>query len=231
MTQLKQDSQAHSQELPTRIAIIDDDPGVRSSLAMLLETREWESAEFERAQDFLTKANPADFQCLLIDVRIPEMSGLELFEELNRRRRTQHCYIPPVLFLSGHGDIPLVVRVLKQGAADFLEKPADHRSLLDAINRAIESDQKLRQHFHAQSVLLREIAELTQREREVLTEIVGGYLGKQIADHLDISPKTVEAHRLRICQKFNVRTSMELAAKLRDIPPSAWQEKTAGVKD
>ncbi len=207
----------------SQIAIIDDDPGVRSSLGMLLETRNWNFREFERAIDFLDGANPAAFNCMVIDVRIPDMSGLELFEELNRRARNDHAYLPPALFLSAHGDIPMVVRALKQGAADFLEKPADHRTLLDAIGRAITTDQKARETHGSRAQLLQEIADLTAREREVLTEIVGGYLSKQIADHLDISTKTVEAHRLRICQKFNVRTSMELAAKLRDIPPSLWQ--------
>jgi two-component system response regulator DctR len=207
------------------IAIIDDDPGVRASLGMLLETRNWLFTEFERSADFLEGARPADFNCMVIDIRIPDMSGLELFEELNRRARTMHHYLPPALFLSAHGDIPMVVRALKQGAADFLEKPADHRTLLDAIGRALTADRTGRSAHGAQASLLQEIAELTLREREVLTEIVGGYLSKQIADHLDISTKTVEAHRLRICQKFNVRTSMELAAKLRDVPPSLWQKE------
>ncbi len=205
------------------IAIIDDDANVRNSLSMLLETRHWHSVEFERAHDFLMHAKLSQFSCLLIDVRIPEMNGLELFDELIRRSKQQHQYLPPVIFLSGHGDIPLVVRVLKQGAVDFLEKPADHRSLLDAINRALQTDARERENFQSQAAILKEIAELTQRERMVLTEVVAGYLGKQIADHLNISPKTVEAHRLHICQKLNVRTSMELAAKLKDIPPSLWQ--------
>lgn len=206
-----------------QIAIIDDDPSVRGSLVMLLETRDWGTSEFERAKDFLNNISPEQFNCLLIDVRIPETNGLELFDELIRRSKLNNSYLPPVIFLSGHGDIPLVVRVLKQGAVDFLEKPADHRSLLDAISRALATDHAARSNYLTQADLLKEIAELTQRERMVLTEIVAGYLGKQIADHLAISPKTVEAHRLHICQKLNVRTSMELAAKLRDIPPSLWQ--------
>ena len=159
----------------------------------------------------------------MVDVRIPGMSGLELFDELNRRARTSQAYLPPVLFLTGHGDIPMVVQALKQGASDFLEKPADPRTLLDAIGRALTADRPARGAHESLVSLLREIAELTPREREVLTEMVAGYLSKQIADHLNISTKTVEAHRLRICHKFNVRTGMELAAKLREIPPSLWQ--------
>jgi len=219
----QQDTQRGTQHKTPQIAIIDDDPSVRGSLVMLLETRDWGTREFERATDFLDSVSPDQFNCLLIDVRIPETNGLELFDELIRRSKLHNSYLPPVVFLSGHGDIPLVVRVLKQGAVDFLEKPADHRSLLDAISRALATDQAARSNYLTQADLLKEIAELTQRERMVLTEIVAGYLGKQIADHLAISPKTVEAHRLHICQKLNVRTSMELAAKLRDIPPSLWQ--------
>jgi two-component system response regulator DctR len=211
------------QDIPC-IAIIDDDPGVRASLGMLLETRGWRFAEFERAGDFLQDAAPSRFNCLVIDIRIPDMSGLELFEELNRRARSQQDYLPPALFLSAHGDIPLVVRVLKQGAGDFLEKPCDHRTMLDAVGRAIATDATARAEHRVQAELTKELAELTSRECEVLAEILEGYLSKQIADHLGISTKTVEAHRLRICQKLKVRTSMELAAKLRDVSPARWRK-------
>lgn len=135
-------SQSNPVEHQASIAIIDDDPSVRSSLVMLLETRHWKTTEFERAQDFLDHATAADFNCLLVDVRIPGTNGLELFDELIRRSKLHRLYLPPVIFLSGHGDIPLVVRVLKQGAVDFLEKPADHRSIIDAISRAIATDEK-----------------------------------------------------------------------------------------
>jgi two-component system response regulator DctR len=221
---MKKDALKNDTTATPHIAIIDDDPGVRGSMGMLLETRNWTFAEFERAGDFLDGAQPANFNCMVIDVRIPDMSGLELFEELNRRARSGQGYLPPALFLSGHGDIPMVVRALKQGAADFLEKPADHRTLLDAIGRALAADRIARSAHDSQVLLIREISELTMRERDVLTEIVAGYLSKQIAEHLNISTKTVETHRLRICHKFNVRTSMELAAKLRDVPPSLWQK-------
>ena len=209
---------------PPHIAIIDDDPSVRRSLGMLLETRAWTYTEYERASDFLEETAATKFNCLLIDIRIPGVSGLELFEELKRRSRISGDYLPPALFLSGHGDIPMVVHALKQGAADFLEKPVDHRTLIDAISKAIASDKENRQSFNSIAKLSAEIAELTLREREVLTEIVAGHLSKQIAAHLNISTKTVETHRLHICQKFNVRTSMELAAKLRDVPTTLWRK-------
>jgi two-component system, LuxR family, response regulator DctR len=209
--------------VPAHVAIIDDDPSVRHSLGMLLDTRGWSATPFERAGDFLQTATPARFNCLVIDVRIPGMSGLELFEELSRRSRSRQTYLPPVLFLTGHGDIPMVVQALKQGASDFLEKPADPRTLLDAVGKALAADRHARSEHESRESLLQEIAELTPREREVLTEMVAGFLSKQIADHLQISTKTVEAHRLRICHKLNVRTGMELAAKLREVPPSLWQ--------
>lgn len=208
-----------------RVAVIDDDPAVRHSLGLLLETRGWRAQPFERAGDFLQQARAADFHCLVIDVRIPGMSGLELFAELGRQTRELGAYLPPVLFLTGHGDIPMVVHALQQGARDFLEKPADPRTLLDAVGKALLVDRGAREEHAARAGLLGEIAGLTAREREVLTEMVAGYLSKQIADHLQISTKTVEAHRLRICHKFNVRTGMELAAKLREIPPSLWQRR------
>ncbi|MBV8465376.1 MAG: response regulator transcription factor [Burkholderiales bacterium] len=201
-----------------RIALIDDDPGVRQSLAMLLDTRCWQSAHFASAADFLANARPVDFNCLLVDVRMPGQSGLELFEALGRRAEADKTYLPPVLFLSGHGDIPMVVHALKQGAADFLEKPVDHRTLFEAIGNALRADKEGREAHASHAGLMHLYDELTPREREVLHEMLGGYLNKQIADHLDISTKTVEAHRLKICHKFNVRTGMELAAKLRDLP-------------
>lgn len=213
----------HAAGTPVRIALVDDDAAVRHSLRMLLDTRGWHAVEFERAGDFLAQAWPADFHCIVIDVRIPGMSGLELFDELSKRSRAKQHYLPPVLFLTGHGDIPMVVQALKQGATDFLEKPADPRTMIDAVRKALEADRAARRLHQSRESLLAEIAGLTPREREVLTEMVAGFLNKQIADHLRISTKTVEAHRLRICHKFNVRTGMELAAKLREIPPSVWQ--------
>lgn len=206
------------------VALIDDDPAVRRSLRLLLDTRGWDAAEFERAIDFLDGADASRFNCLVIDVRIPGMSGLELFDELNRRARAKQAYLPPVLFLTGHGDIPMVVQALKQGATDFLEKPADPRTMVDAVSKALQADRAAREAHGSRESLLQEIAELTPREREVLSEMVAGRLSKQIADRLQISIKTVEAHRLRICHKFNVRTGMELAAKLREVPLSLWQE-------
>jgi two-component system response regulator DctR len=205
------------------IAIIDDDAAVRHSTGMLMETKSYTYVEFERGTDFFKTAKPSDFSCLIIDIRMPNMSGIELFDELIQRSIKEHTYMPPVIFISGHGDIPMAVKVLHLGAADFLEKPVDHRTLIDAVDVSIKSDILRRATFMSQYELREEIAKLTHREREVLTEIISGFLSKQIGEHLNISTKTVEAHRLRICQKFHTRTSMELAAKLRDVPESCWK--------
>jgi two-component system response regulator DctR len=216
--------------LTPHIAIIDDDPGVRNSTGMLLETKKWQYSEFERADDFLNTARPSDYNVLLLDVRIPNKTGIELFNELLAKAKKDHTYLPPVIFISGHGDIPMAVQLMYKGAVDFLEKPVNHRTLTDAIASAIENDSIHRDTFVAQYELLEEINKLTGREREVLSEIIGGFLSKQIGEHLKISTKTVEGHRLRICQKFSTRTSMELAAKLRDIPASHWMPEGAVLR-
>lgn len=208
---------------PPRIAIIDNDPSVRRSIGILLGNQKWRCEEFERASDFQESTKPSDFNCLIVDVKILVKGGIELFDELVADAKKQHTYLPPVVFITGHGDIPMAVKLMHQGAIDFLEKPVDPGTLLNAISTAVESDCLARDRFIAQFDLTEEINRLTLREREVLSEIVGGYLSKQIAEHLNISTKTVEAHRLRICQKFNTRTSMELAAKLRDMPVSLWE--------
>ena len=206
------------------MAIVDDDAAVCRSLALLLETRGWRSESFERAADLLALDDCAPFNCLIVDVRIPGMSGLELFDALGRRATSQVQYLPPVLFLTGHGDIPMVVHALKNGASDFLEKPADPRSLLDAVKRALETDRVARQRFDDQARLTRLIAGLTRRERQILGEVLKGRLSKQVGDVLNISTKTVEAHRLSICHKFGVRTTAELSAMLRGLPDDLWLE-------
>ncbi|KAF0814391.1 Response regulator protein TodT [Andreprevotia sp. IGB-42] len=194
------------------IAIIDDDIAVRDSLAMLFETRHWPSLGFESAEDFLGAANPADFGCLVVDVRMTGMTGLELFAELKTA-----SYLPPVLFLTGHGDVPMAVAAIKDGAADFLEKPFDHRVLVSKVEQYLETDRIERGDWEVRQHLAERLSSLTPRERDVLRELLVGRLNKQIADVLDISIKTVEVHRARIYSKLRVRSGVELAALLRDV--------------
>ena len=205
------------------IALIDDDPSVRRSLAMLLDTRGWASVEFERAQDFLDDPQPERFGCLVLDVRIPAISGLELFDTLTRRAQRTLAYLPPVLFLTGHGDIPMVVQALKQGAADFLEKPADPRTLVDAVGRALASDREARRVHEGRAGLVASINELTPREREVMALVVSGLLNKQVGGELGISEITVKAHRGQVMRKMKAESLPDLvtmAARLglRSVP-------------
>ncbi|SMC24725.1 two component transcriptional regulator, LuxR family [Andreprevotia lacus DSM 23236] len=201
------------------IAIIDDDVAVRDSLSMLFETRHWPSLGFESAEDFLSAGNPADFGCLVVDIRMTGMSGLELFAELKSA-----SYLPPVLFLTGHGDVPMAVAAIKDGAADFLEKPFDHRLLVGKVEQYLETDRIERGDWEVRQHLTERLSSLTPRERDVLRELLIGRLNKQIADVLDISIKTVEVHRARIYSKLRVRSGVELAALLRDVD---WEK--AGV--
>ncbi|UXY14831.1 response regulator [Chitiniphilus purpureus] len=195
------------------IAIIDDDVAVRDALTVLFEARDWVSAAFESAEDFLGRAHPPEYGCLIIDVRMTGISGLELFDRLKSQP-----YLPPVIFLTGHGDVPMAVAAVKEGAADFLEKPFDHRQLLVRMEALLQQDAAQRGDWEARQSINARLAELTPREREVLRELLAGKLNKQIADALDISIKTVEVHRARIYTKLRVRSAVELAAMLKDVP-------------
>ncbi|WP_148716795.1 response regulator transcription factor [Chitinolyticbacter meiyuanensis] len=195
------------------IAIIDDDVAVRDALTLLFETRDWEAEAFESAEDFLARAHPPAYGCLVIDVRMTGISGLELFDRLKAQP-----YLPPVIFLTGHGDVPMAVSAVKEGATDFLEKPCDHRTLVAKVEAALLDDAANRGDWEARQNLNVRLSELTPREREVLRELLAGKLNKQIADALDISIKTVEVHRARIYTKLRVRSAVELAALLKDVP-------------
>ncbi|QLI80362.1 response regulator transcription factor [Chitinibacter fontanus] len=195
------------------VAIIDDDEAVRDSLSLLLETEGWTALNYPSAEDFLEEGDASRFACLIVDVRMDGMSGLELFTELK-----QGNYLPPVIFLTGHGDVPMAVNALKDGAMDFMQKPCDQRELLARVNECIEKDIARRGATAHQQKVSELVAELTPRERDVLKEIMLGKLNKQIADRLDISTKTVEVHRARIFIKMKVHSAMELAAMLKEIP-------------
>ncbi|MBE9610184.1 response regulator transcription factor [Chitinilyticum piscinae] len=201
-----------------RIAVIDDDVAVCDSLDLLFETRQWPVRTFASAEAFLADARLDDFGCLIVDVRMAGMSGLELFARL----KEEHGYVPPVIFLTGHGDVPMAVNAVKEGASDFLEKPFDHHQLLAKVEACLARDAAVRTSRSQQDSVLSRLEELTPRERQVLREILAGKLNKQVADRLDISIKTVEVHRARIFTKMRVHSAMELAAMLKDIPLETW---------
>ena len=207
---------------PPSVAIIDHEYASHLALGKLFDACGWQHRIFKTCSDFLGQANASSFNCLILETLLPDMSGVELFEKLMRSAQRSTSYLPPVLFFSACSNIRTAVNVMKQGACDFLEKPICRYRLLNAMEHALSIDAERRPVFSGIAPRLREFAALTERERQVLSEIMAGYLSKQIAERLQISPKTVEAHRLRICQKFHTRTSMELAAKLRRVAHDWW---------
>lgn len=187
------------------IYLVDDDEALRDSLVWLLESQGFKVEAFASAEAFLRAWRPEFNGCLLLDVRMPGMSGLELHERL----RAHYCTLP-VIFITGHGDVPMAVSALQRGACDFIEKPFHNEDLLSRIERALELDSQIAARRQRDHAISNRLEQLTQREREVMQLVVAGKLNKQIADTLDISMKTVEAHRARVMEKMGVRTLAEL---------------------
>ncbi len=191
------------------IHIVDDDEALRDSLVWLLESEGHQAATYASAEDFLAAWSPEMRGCLLLDVRMPGMSGLELFEKLVARHNTL-----PVAFITGHGDVPMAVAALKRGAVDFIEKPFNDRGMLKLIEQCLASDRRQHTQRRQNAETARRLRLLTSREREVLDLIVAGRLNKQIADDLGISIKTVEVHRARVMEKMNVPSLAELVQQV-----------------
>jgi two-component system, LuxR family, response regulator FixJ len=184
------------------IFIVDDDDAIRDSLQLLLEAAGFKHIEvYGSSRRFLEAAAPQPGDCLLLDIRMPDMDGLELQSELNRRGIKLH-----VIIMTGHGDVPIAVRAMKAGAADFIEKPFSESLLLDAISRALAQSQELHRQSGEAGETLRRLATLTAREREVLEGMVAGRPNKVIAYDLGISPRTVEIHRARVMDKMQARS-------------------------
>ena len=206
------------------VHIVDDDASVREGMAWLLRTRRLLSASFESAEHFLAEldaqqaswaphALPAQAGCILLDVRMPGMSGLALFELLQARGIAQ---VWPVIFLTGHADVPTAVDSVKRGAFDFCEKPFSDNALVDRIEQALAlSRQRLDERLLRQQLEHR-LSELTERERGVMQLVARGLPNKLIADQLDISVRTVEVHRARVFDKMEVKSAVELANLLRE---------------
>ncbi len=189
--------------------IVDDDPAVRDALQWLLKSRGVTSQAWDSAPVFLAAARPDFCGCLLLDVRMPGMSGIELFDRL----RVAGCELP-VIFLTGHGDVPMAVQALKDGAFDFIEKPYDDNALVDKVLAAIGHDVKRCAHANSVRLLRDKLDQLTQREHEVMQMILAGKLNKVIADELGIAMRTVEVHRSHIFEKMQVRSAVELSQLL-----------------
>lgn len=192
-------------QIASTVYIVDDDEAVRDSLRWLLEANNYRVRAYASAESFLAEYDEQQPGVLIVDVRMPGMSGLELQEQLIARKSTM-----PVVFITGHGDIPMAISTMKKGAVDFLEKPFDETALREIVGRMFEqANQRLTQ---AKAVRQHEamLARLTSREQQVLERIVAGRLNKQIADDLGISIKTVEAHRANIMEKLQVTTVADL---------------------
>jgi len=187
------------------VYIVDDDEAVRDSLRWLLEANGYRVRAYASAENFLSEYEPAQIGILIADIRMPGMSGLELQEQLIARQSPM-----PIVFITGHGDVPMAVSTMKKGAIDFLEKPFNESDLREIVVRMFEQAEQRRHAAQVQRDHDAMLARLTAREQQVLERIVAGRLNKQIADDLGISIKTVEAHRANIMEKLEVTTVADL---------------------
>ena len=187
------------------VFVIDDDASIRKSLSRLLRSAGHTTETFASAEAFLGREHFNGIGCLLLDVQMPGLSGMDLQEELNRAD-----YHMPIVFITGHGDIPMSVEAMKKGAVDFLTKPFDDKELLLAVEKAIEEDTCARAAYDEALDLRKRIKRLTSRELEVLRYVLTGMLNKQIALKLDIAEKTVKVHRGRIMEKLCVDSVADL---------------------
>lgn len=185
--------------------VIDDDKAVRDSLCWLLESINYQVKGYESGETFLQDYSIHMQGCLILDIRMPGISGLQLQQELS-----EHPFSMPIIFITGHGDVPMAVQAMKQGAYDFVEKPFNEQSLLDKIQLALQVDkQNAAKRLEYDSILAR-LTTLTRREREILELVIHRYTNKMLADELNISIKTVEAHRSHLMDKMRVNNSQEL---------------------
>ena len=187
------------------VFVVDDDPGVRKSLLRLLRAEGWRVETFESAEDYLSRRGTEEPGCLLLDVELAGLDGLEL-----QSRLANGSQAPPIVFLTGHGDIPMSVRAIKGGAADFLTKPVRASELIAAVRAAIAKAAATEQAGAESAELQRRLTGLTPRERQVLEGVVAGRLNKQIAGDLGIVEQTVKFHRARVMERMGARTAAEL---------------------
>jgi len=189
----------------TVICVVDDDAVVRESLKLLIEMQGVKVRDYGNCQDYLADEQALDCACLVLDVRLPGISGLQLQERLRERADT-----PPIIFISGHADVPTAVQAMRAGALDFLQKPFPEQILLDRIEQAIELSSQKRRNLLRRTTLSARMAMLTARERDVLECMLAGRSNKLIADELAISVKTVEQHRAKVMEKMRASSVAEL---------------------
>jgi FixJ family two-component response regulator len=187
------------------ICVVDDDRSVRQAIRSLLESVGMAVEDFSSAEDFLDYAADGSVGCLILDVRMPGIGGLDLFQILEKRGRNI-----PVVFVTGHGDVPMSVRAMKQGAIDFLQKPFNEQELLDAVGKALEEDRTRSEVRQRAEAVAARIASLTPRELEVMKLIVEGYSNREVGRILGAAENTVKIHRARVMKKMEAGSLPEL---------------------
>lgn len=193
-----------TEQSPT-VFLIDDDPRVLKAITRLLASEGWQARPYQSARAFLADHNEATPGCLVLDLLMPEMTGLDLQREMVRLGQFR-----PIIFLSGRGDVPSSVAAMKSGAVDFLTKPIEGKALLEAVRTAIERDARMRKAVDQMRDLKARLSNLTAREQQVIDGVVAGLLNKQIAGRLGIVEKTVKVHRARAVAKLGARSTAEL---------------------
>jgi FixJ family two-component response regulator len=190
--------------MPT-VVVVDDDISIRESLELLIQNEGWQPALFESAQEFLAQLPTVVPSCLILDVNLPDLSGLDIQQRISDKKSST-----PIIFITGYGDIPTSVRAMKAGAAEFLTKPLDDEIMIGAIREALLRSQANLQQEGAQRQLQERFALLTKREREVMNLVVKGLMNKQVGFELDISEITVKAHRGKVMEKMQATTFVDL---------------------
>ena len=192
-------------EIKVLVRIVDDDSDLRAAIRFLLESEGWEVADYYSAADFLLNDDPKTPGCLILDVRMPEMTGVELQSELK-----QHVREIPIVFLSAHGDIEMAVKTLHEGAVDFLTKPVQEDKLVPVISRAVKLDLIKRGLSFDHEKIKERFRELTEREKQIVLLLTKGLLNREVGERLGISTRTVEVHRARAFKKLELHTISEL---------------------
>ncbi len=198
--------------LTATVFVVDDDEAVRSSLRLLLKSVGLPVSLHASAQEFLASYDPAQPGCLVLDIRMPGMSGLELQRHLSLRGA-----IIPIVFVTGHGDVPMAVEAMQYGAFDFLQKPFRDQDLIDRVQRAFEKDASTRRDLGEIGRIQARLASLTAREREVLVLVTSGKANKVVAAELKVSPRTVEIHRARVMEKMETQSLAQLVRMVMEV--------------